>query len=252
MERNFKLTIEYDGTGYSGWQRQKDQPTVQGAIEAALATLTGASIPLKGSGRTDAGVHALSQVANFHATTRLGTKELQKGLNALTPEDIVITSCETVPLDFHARFDAREKTYQYRIGNRPIPAAIGRQYAWFIRRPLDVEAMKEALAHFQGIRDFKAFESTGSPRAHTIRNLSRAVLGREPCGILTVTLTANGFLRGMVRNIVGTLVEVGVGRLVPDAIPGILGTRNRNNAGAAAPPHGLFLVSVAYSEPPAD
>jgi tRNA pseudouridine38-40 synthase len=243
---NFKLTIEYDGTAYSGWQRQAQEPTVQAEIERALGRMTRSNITLTGAGRTDAGVHALGQVANFLSETRLTPEELLKGLNSLLPPDIAIRDCCRVPEDFHARFAARSKRYQYRILNRAARAAVGRDYAWFIHRELDIRAMERAAGHLIGRQDFKAFESAGSPRAHTERHVMHASWMEGKDRRLTFRIEADGFLRGMVRNIVGTLVAVGLGKLQPQEMRAILASRDRRRAGATAPARGLFLVEVHY------
>jgi tRNA pseudouridine38-40 synthase len=243
---NFKLTIEYDGTAYSGWQRQAEEPTVQAEIERALGRMTQSNITLTGAGRTDAGVHALGQVANFLSETRLTPEELLKGLNSLLPPDIAIRDCCRVPEDFHARFAARSKRYQYRILNRAARAAVGRDYAWFIHRELDIRAMERAAGHLIGRQDFKAFESAGSPRAHTERHVMHASWMEGKDRRLTFRIEADGFLRGMVRNIVGTLVAVGLGKLPPQEMSAILASRDRRRAGATAPARGLFLVEVHY------
>ena len=243
---NFKLTIEYDGTAYSGWQRQAEEPTVQAEIERALASMTRSSITLTGAGRTDAGVHALGQAANFHCDTRLGPEAFLKGLNSLLPADIAIRDCRRVPEDFHARFDAKSKVYRYHILNRSARAAVGRSYAWFLHRPLDLEAMRRAAEAIVGRRDFKAFESSGSPRAHTVRNVLDAGWMEGEDRRLTFQIEADGFLRCMVRNIVGTLVAVGLGKLAPGIVRDIIDSRDRKRAGAAAPGRGLFLVEVKY------
>ena len=242
----FKLIIEYDGTDFCGWQRQKHDPTIQGAIEAALRQMTRTAVTVHGSGRTDAGVHALGQCAHFSCPTRLGPQDFLKGLNSMLPDAIVIRSCEAVAADFHARFDVRHKTYHYRILNRPQPAAVGRQYAWHIRRPLDLEAMAAGTAHLVGRLDFKAFENSGSPRPHTVRHVMRARWRRSADDHLTFEIRADGFLRFMVRNIVGTLVAVGMGQIKPEAVDAIRQAGDRRQASATAPPHGLFLVKVAY------
>ncbi len=245
---NFKLNIEYDGTAYHGWQRQKGDRTVQGAIEAALATMTRQRVVVTGSGRTDAGVHALGQTANFRCDTRLSPEIFQKGLNAILDGDIVIRGCERVPDGFHARFDAVGKVYRYDILNHPLPAAIGRHYFWHIRAPLDVTAMARAAAQLLGSHDFKAFEGTGSPRAHTVRRIDRAEFVQKEPGRLSFWTEADGFLRYMVRNIVGTLVEVGLGRISTEGFGGVLRSRDRSCAGATAPAQGLFLVRVRYPD----
>ena len=247
MPKNFKLTIEYDGTGYHGWQRQPNGPTIQQAIETAVQTMLRQKITLIGSGRTDAGVHALAQTANFICDTHMKEEELQRGLNSLLPNDIVIRSCREVPSEFHARFDATGKTYRYFILNDPLPSAIGRQYVWWIRSPLDMEAMQQAAGHLLGLHDFKAFEGSGSPRSHTTRRILRAQWERRPEGRLTFEVTADGFLRYMVRNIVGTLAMVGLHKITPDRFKEVLASRDRAQAAATAPAQGLFLVQVLYA-----
>jgi len=246
MLKNFKLTIEYDGSSCSGWQRQKNGRTIQGEIEKALFTMTGKKVIVIGSGRTDAGVHAFGQVANFHCDTKLTPEVFLKGLNSLLSDDIVIReSCE-VDEKFHARYDAKSKIYKYGILNRNISAAVCRQYAWFIRKELDREAMRSAISHILGTHDFKAFEGAGSPRATTVRCVMNAALVEKGHNHLVFEIEADGFLRFMVRNIVGTLVDVGLCRITPDDIKQILLSKDRNLAGATAPPQGLFLMQVTY------
>ena len=244
-EQNFKLVIEYDGSDYCGWQRQPDQTSIQAALEGVLQHMTREPITLHGSGRTDAGVHALGQTAHFKCRTRLSPEDLQKGMNRLLPGDIAVRSCESVPLDFHARFSSRWKHYRYRICNQPVKQAVGRQYAWQIFRPLDIAAMEQATRHIVGRHDFKSFESSGSPRAQTIRNVMEASWRRKN-DHLEFDIRADGFLRYMVRNIVGTLVAVGMGKLEAGDVPALIEATDRRLAPATAPPHGLFLIQVAY------
>lgn len=243
---NFKLTIEYDGTAYHGWQRQAGDRTIQETIETALTTMTEETIRLHGSGRTDAGVHALGQTAHFHTSAAIPAEGFSGGLNSLTPDDIIIRSCEMVPEDFHARFSAKKKTYHYIIQNTHLPPAIGRQYVWWVQHPIEIEYMKKNLDHIIGTHDFKSFEGTGSPKRHTIRTVFEANIQTEENGRIFFSITADGFLRYMVRNIVGTLVDVGKGVLLLSDFKSILLAKDRNRAGATAPPQGLFLVSVHY------
>ncbi|MBU4287432.1 MAG: tRNA pseudouridine(38-40) synthase TruA [Proteobacteria bacterium] len=246
MPKNFKLTIEYDGSSYHGWQRQKNLRTIQEEIEKALMRMTGNKVALTGSGRTDAGVHAFGQAANFHCNTNLLPEEFYRGLNSLLPDDIVIKRCKEVDEKFHARYDVKSKIYEYRILNCKTPAAIDRQYAWFIRKKLNPDAMRSSISHIIGIHDFKAFEGTGSPRSHTTRNVMNAKIEQKDISCLYFGIEADGFLRFMVRNIVGTLVDVGLSKITPDDFKQILLSKNRNKAGATAPPHGLFLMHVKY------
>lgn len=255
MEKRFKIILEYDGTGYHGWQRQAGDATVQEKVEDALSVLTGKAVTVSGSGRTDAGVHALAQVAHFSVETRLGQEDVQKALNGLLPPDIMVKSCSEADPAFHARKSAKKKTYSYYILNRPFRSALLRNHVWHIKRPLDLDAMNLAASRLAGTRDFKSFESTGSPRTSTVRTVFSASFAKadgapgffDPtAGLLAFTITADGFLRCMVRNIVGTLVEAGRGRLSPEDVPKILAARDRQKAGPAAPPQGLFLVEVVY------
>ena len=243
---NFKITIEYDGSAYHGWQRQASDRTIQGEIEDALKTMTGNIVSVTGSGRTDAGVHALNQAANFRCATSLTPEAFLKGLNSLLPEDIVITSCKMVSEKFHARYDVKSKVYHYRILNRLLPAAISRHYAWHIRKELDLSAMKEALSYIIGSHDFKAFEGSGSPRASTVRCITNADLVKPDNDYLVLKIEGDGFLKFMIRNIVGTLVDVGFNKITPQDFKQIIITKDRNLAGITAPAHGLFLMEVKY------
>ncbi len=245
---NYKLTIEYDGSRYHGWQKQKNARTIQETVENAIAVMVKAPVRLIGSGRTDAGVHALGQVANFRCRPDIPARAFVAGLNSLLPDDIVIRSCEAVDMGFHSQYDARCKTYRYRIFNSPVPSAICRQYAWFVPRELDVSAMQAAASHLVGTHDFKSFEGSGSPRSHTIRTVNAArVYQRRPDDIW-FEIAASGFLRFMVRNIVGTLADAGRGKINPDDFKQILLSGNRSCAGDTAPPQGLFLLRVTYAE----
>ncbi|MFO7965691.1 MAG: tRNA pseudouridine(38-40) synthase TruA [Desulfobacterales bacterium] len=245
MVRNFKLTIEYDGGAYHGWQRQSDKASIQDEIERALAAMTGRNVVLNGSGRTDAGVHALGQTANFRCDTELTPDIFAKGLNSLLPNDIVVTSCCYADNDFHARYDVKSKRYCYCILNRPIRSAIGRGHAWHIRKKLDIDGMQKAARHLVGTHDFKSFQAQGSGIENTNRHIMDLQILRKNDRI-TIEIQADGFLRFMVRTIVGTLVNVGQGKLSPDDVKDILTSKDRSRAGATAPPHGLFLISVNY------
>lgn len=248
MDKNFKLTIAYDGTRYHGWQRQPNGPTIQGEIETAVQTMTRQTIRLTGSGRTDAGVHARGQVANFTCNTRISPTELMKGLNSILPDDIVIRHCCLAPPEFHARYDVASKIYRYHIANQPIRPVIRRHFAWWIRAPLNIEAMRVAADHLLGKHDFKSFEGTGSPRSHTTRTVLSAEVARGRNGRIQFTIAADGFLRYMVRNIVGSMAAVGLNTIDASGFSEILATRDRSKAAATAPPNGLFLMKVFYPE----
>ena len=245
-QQTFKLVIEYDGSDFHGWQRQKDDRTVQETIEKALAVLTREKVALIGSGRTDAGVHAVGQVASFKTRSHLNADVFFKGLNSLLPGDVVVHACDPMPDTFHARFDVTAKHYRYHILNRPLAPAIGRQFVWHIRKPLDIAAMRQSAGILLGTHDFKAFEGSGSPRDHTVRTVTGSSIAETGDGNLTYDIEANGFLRFMVRNIVGTLVAVGLGKTTPTCVGEILQSKNRARAGATAPPQGLFLMDVTY------
>ena len=244
--KNFKLIIEYDGTFFHGWQKQKEDRTLQEEIEKAIRVMTGKNIVVTASGRTDAGVHALGQTANFLCDTKITPEAFLRGLNSLTSAEIVIKECTLVDNDFHARYNVKSKTYMYRILNRPVPVALCRQYAWFISKKLDIDAMDAAMLHIIGTHDFKAFEGTGSPRTSTVRTTISAGIEQLEQGYISLEFKGNGFLRFMVRNITGTLVDVGLGKTTPDDFLGILDSRDRNLAGTTAPPQGLCLMKVEY------
>lgn len=246
ITRNFKLIIEYDGFGYHGWQRQNHDRTIQGEIETVIKIITREAVTVIGSGRTDTGVHARGQVANFLSQTKHSIETIHKGMNSLLPDDIVIKHMEETDLSFHAQFAAKRKTYHYHIRNADLPSAIDRRYEWFIRRKLDMAAMNAAAAALPGTHDFKAFETVGSPRTSTTRIVSKAEMRRNDDDHLLFEIESNGFLRHMVRNIMGTLVDVGLGRTSVDRFKEILLSADRKNAGPTAPPQGLFLMKVDY------
>lgn len=244
--KTYKLTIEYDGSSYHGWQIQAGDITLQETLEKALSVMTKEAVRLAGSGRTDAGVHALGQTASFKTASTIPAEGFRAGLNSLLPDDIVILDCEEMPDDFHARFSAKAKTYQYRIYNQPLPVAVGRQYSWHVRKPLNIGAMNQGAGHIIGTHDFKSFEGAGSPKAHTVRTVFHAIVEKTSEGFVLFEITADGFLRYMVRNLVGTLVDVGMEKTTPEEFKEILEAGNRDRAGATAPAHGLFLVNVGY------
>lgn len=248
MEKTFKLTIQYDGTDYHGWQRQPGASTIQGEIEKRLSMITKQKIIIDGSGRTDAGVHAIGQVASFRVSSDLNADDYFRALNGLLPRDICITECKEVPHGFHARFNAIGKTYRYCIMNRILRDPFKRKYIWQFQKRLDLEAIHEATSYFIGEYDFKSFENTGSPRPHTVRHITSAVFQELGDGMFHFEVTANGFLQNMVRNIVGTLIDVGMGRTRPEKIKEIIASKDRKKAGPTAPPLGLFLMEVYYHD----
>ena len=241
----FKLTLEYDGTGYAGWQRQPHQPTIQEAVERAIMQVSQASVSVIAAGRTDAGVHALGQVASFRTDRAWAPTDWTRALNAVLPEDISVRSTELMPDTFHAQHAARGKLYEYRIFNRSERPTIGRRYVWHVYRPLNDAAMRQAASTLIGSHDFSSFEGAltdnEDPRCH----LQRLTLSRRN-DRLSIEAYADRFLRHMVRAIVGTLVEVGTGKRSPQSLTEVLNARDRSAAGQTAPPHGLFLVRVDY------
>ena len=243
---NIRLLLEYDGTGYHGWQRQKNALTIQEVVETALAKLTGEPVKLLGSGRTDAGVHARGQVANFHTSSHIPLKAFHAGLNSLLPRDIAVLDAAAAPPDFHARKSARAKTYEYLILNRPEPSPLNRRYAWVVREALNLEAMARAAAVLSGEHDFSAFRASGSGSGHAVREVLAAAWHQGEAGRLRFVITANGFLRGMVRSLVGTMVEIGLGKRPPEDLAGLLKSGERRDVGPTAPAQGLFLVAVVY------
>jgi tRNA pseudouridine38-40 synthase len=244
--RTIKLTIEYDGTHYLGWQVQPNGQTIQGVIQDRLKRLTGELLQLIGSGRTDAGVHALGQVAHFKTESRMDANTFQRALNSLLPEDIVIRRTEETETEFHARRSARSKVYEYRILNRATPPAIDRQYIWYVPQKLDLDEMKKATRSLVGEHDFSAFRSVGSSARSSVRNILQADWKRGKGGLLRFEIEATGFLKQMVRAIVGTLVEVGRGKISAQGFREILESRDRRKAGPTAPARGLFLKEVKY------
>jgi len=247
MPRNLKLTLEYEGTAYHGWQVQPNGLTIQEVVETVLRRLTGDRPKVVASGRTDAGVHAEGQVAHFHTDSLLSCDALHKGLNALLPDDIVVRQVEEVPDLFHARFSAEGKTYRYVILNRPFPSVFERNRCRHITRPLDVGAMERAARFLIGRYDFSAFRASDCCARHPIREIRDLKIVRTGEWI-RLFLSADAFLKHMVRNIVGTLIEVGRGKTAPEQVKEILEGRDRTKAGPTAPAMGLFLQSVAYGK----
>lgn len=248
--RTLKLTVAYDGTAYAGWQVQVDRATVQGTIEAAVAQITGQKTRIMASGRTDAGVHALGQVVVFQSETPLAPEVLQRGLNAILPDDIAVLEVADVAEGFHPTRHAVRKRYRYVIHNGPVRDVFQRRYCWhYTCARLDAEAMHRAAAALLGKHDFSSFETSGAEREHSVRTISDIRVERgngDDRDRVTIEVEADGFLYNMVRTIVGTLVDVGRG-FRPEAWPGeVLRALDRRAAGKTAPPQGLFLVRVEY------
>ncbi len=238
--------IEYDGTGYHGWQVQPNGLTVQEVIEKKIELMTRERLRLIASGRTDAGVHALGQVANFKTISSIPVDAFRRGLNCLLPPDIVIKSAEEVDAEFHSQHAAKRKIYLYRVWNSPIPSAVHRNYSWHIPGELNLRAMQEASSFLKGKKDFSSFQGTGADTGDPVREVFRAEWMGQESNFLRFTIEADGFLKNMVRNIVGTLIDAGKGKLSPKDFEGILAARDRRLAGMTAPARGLFLIQVLY------
>lgn len=259
--RTLKLTVCYDGTGLVGWQRQAEGDSVQAVLEDALARFEGAPVVVHGAGRTDAGVHALGQVASVTVTFEHDNGTLARALNAQLPPAVRVVRVDDAKPDFHARFDARAKTYRYLIRNAAFVSPFERAFVWHVPQPLDREAMHAAARLLEGTHDFAAFRSLGSDSSGSIRTIHASGV-RQPAPVAAVNMLhlavedgtnllayevrGDGFLRHMVRTIAGTLVEVGRGRREPGSIAQLLRSGRRELAGATAPPQGLFLVGVDY------
>ena len=246
---HLRLLLEYDGTDFAGWQVQAGgERTVQGALGEALRRVCGAEAEVVGAGRTDAGVHALGQVAGVRVVTRLGPAELQRALNAVLPADLAVRAAEAAPPEWHPRHDARSKLYRYAIWNGRARSPRRARFSHFVPRPLDVAAMAAAAAHLVGRRDFRSFQGAGSDVETTVRTLFGARVSGEPGAELTLELEGDGFLRHMVRNVAGTLLQVGLGERPAGSLPALLEARDRTRAGPTAPARGLTLVEVRYDE----
>ncbi|KAF4516149.1 hypothetical protein B566_EDAN000387 [Ephemera danica] len=240
-----KLTLEYDGTQYAGWQRQPNQPTIQEAVETALKNVTQQTIPIVAAGRTDAGVHALGQVISFRIDRDMTAYDWTMALNAHLPPDISIKAVDFPPPEFHARHHAKGKLYQYRILNRSPRPALNRQLLWHVYKPLDDAAMNQAALHLIGSHDFSSFETQPTENKNPICHLQHLIVVREGHE-LRIEAYADRFLKQMVRSLVGTMVEVGQGKRVPESFAAILAARDRRAAGKTAPPQGLCLIRVDY------
>jgi tRNA pseudouridine38-40 synthase len=249
--RTFKITLSYDGTDFSGFQRQRaDVRSVQGELETALAAIEGRHVTVTGAGRTDAGVHALGQVASFRLGNPIGNADLLRALNAKLPEDVRVLLVEDAAPGFNARFDARLKVYRYRIGNASVMSPFQRRFAWHISRALDLAAMRVAAHQLLGEHDFSSFQAKGGTVQTSTRRITRSDWTEEPMGgggrLLNYDIAGTGFLKYMVRTVVGTLIEVGDGRRTQASIQDVIQSRNRAVAGPTAPAWGLYLVRVDY------
>ena len=244
--RTLKLTVAYDGTRFVGWQRQAEGESIQGLLEEALARFEGGPVTVHGAGRTDAGVHALGQVASVRVTCGHDTATLTRALNAQLPEDIRVLAVEDADGEFHARFSARSKTYRYMIRNAPIATPFERAYVWQLPERLNLAAMREAAAIVVGTHDFAAFQSAGTETPGSLRTILHSTVREVEPSLIAYEITGEGFLRYMVRALTGTLVEIGRGWREPASMGELLAGGRRADAGATAPPHGLFLVAVDY------
>jgi tRNA pseudouridine38-40 synthase len=243
----FRLVLEYDGTDFAGWQVQAgEQRTVQGCLQAALSRVTGQSPRVTGSGRTDAGVHARGQVASVALETRLDAGALLRALNGVLPADVAVVEAAEAPAGFDARRDACSKLYVYSIWNAPHPSPLrARTHCW-VPSALDLDAMAVAARAFSGRHDFSSFQAAGSDVKTTVRTISRLEVKGESRGDIAIEVVGDGFLRHMVRNLAGTLIEVGRGRRAPDSMAAVLAARDRRRAGPTAPARGLALIRVGY------
>ncbi|WP_342347752.1 tRNA pseudouridine(38-40) synthase TruA [uncultured Nitrospira sp.] len=240
-----KLTIEYDGTAYAGWQRQPNQPTIQAAVETALTRITQQQISIIAAGRTDAGVHARGQVASFQSDKSIPVDKWRLALNSALPHDISVVSSEQVPESFHARYSAKEKLYEYRISRHPARPAIDRNRVWHLPYDLDTQAIRHAMSGLIGRQDFTSFQGPRASTSDPMCVVSQVSLTSDRM-TLTIQIQANRFLKQMVRAIIGTLTEVGRHKRSPDSMVDILQAKDRRAAGETAPPQGLYLLHVLY------
>ena len=246
--KNYKILVQYDGTRYKGWQVQNSTDmTIQGKLQAVLSELSGHPVEVIGSGRTDAGVHAYGQVANFHIEEHFKKKEILKYLNCYLPMDIAVLSIEEVPERFHSRFSAEKKTYIYRIHTSLIPDVFERKYKYTYTEKLNVDRMKEAAEKLIGTHDFMAFCGNKKMKKSTVRTLMAVDITKKHNEIL-IAYTGDGFLQQMIRILTGTLIEVGCGKKNPEDMRKILESRDRSNAGYTVPPEGLALYEVTYAK----
>ena len=244
--RNIKLTIEYDGKDFNGWQKQPGKLNIQGSIEAAIKQITGEDVQLNASGRTDAGVHAWGQVANFKTESNLPIEKFPIAINTKLKRSIRIINAEEVDERFHSRLSCKRKTYRYVINNSEYASAIYRNLETHIPQKLDINKMQEAVKYFEGEHDFKAFKASGTSSKSSVRTIYKAEVLEMPNNRIYIELTGNGFLYNMVRIIAGTLVDVGLEKIEPEEIPNIIKQGKRELAGKTLPPNGLYLFRVEY------
>ena len=244
--RNIKLVIEYDGKDFNGWQKQPNKLNIQGTIEKAIERITGEEVELNSSGRTDSGVHALNQVANFKTNSNLEIEKWPFALNSNLKKSIIIKSAEEVDERFHSRLSCKRKTYRYVINNSKFGTAIYRNLETHIPQKLNIEDMQKAVKYFEGEHDFKAFKASGTSSKSSVRTIYKAEVIQMPDDKIYIELTGNGFLYNMVRIISGTLVDVGLGKIKPEEISDIIDSKKRENAGKTLPPQGLYLLNVEY------
>lgn len=247
----YKLTLAYDGTEFSGWQAQPERRTVQGVLQSAWATITGEQPRMTATSRTDAGVHAEGQVVGISTESELPTERLLGGINAKLPDDVILRAVEFVNDSFHATHDAIGKRYRYRLHNSRLRPLFDRHLVWHMPQPLDVNAMREAGQLLVGKHDFASFQSTGSPRDCTVRTITAVDIGQggaDEVEQIWIDVSGDGFLYNMVRNIVGTLVDVGTGRRKPEWISEVIAACDRRAAGQTAPPQGLMLMEVHFAD----
>lgn len=243
--RNIRIVLAYDGTPYHGWQIQPQGPTLQSVLQDSLRIITGKQVTVKGSGRTDAGVHALGQVANFHTLSTISPQGFAQALNSILPRTVAVIGADEVDSTFDAQFSATNKCYRYRVFNSKNRSPFEFLKAWHINRPLDVESMLSLSHIILGKKDFSSFRASGCVARNPVRTISRCAIVRVG-DILSFELEADGFLRHMVRNIVGTMIDVGLHRFSTNDFAEIVESKDRTRAGRAAPPHGLYLVRVDY------
>lgn len=258
MERNILLTIEYDGTNFSGWQRQPNARTVQGELEKGLSHVCGVPVQINGTSRTDAGVHGLGQRASFKGDFGIPTEKIPLAVNnylagtlgsGYACGDVRIISAEEMPEGFHARFDSKGKTYRYIIRHGGSAGVFERNYCYHVKTPLDAKLMQKAASFIEGTHDFACFQAAGGTvRETTVRTIYGLRVSEPAAGLLHIEVTGDGFLYNMVRIIAGTLVEVGQGKKTPEQIPEIIAAGDRQQAGHTAPPQGLYLVEIYYDE----